>query len=375
MRNYVNHNNIIFNGIVTEKCFITYLKTRVALQWIIDLGDKYHIEVISTTNKIFDISNCLVGIVLGIDSHFAKCHLYFSKKHLETIDVTGCNLYGHLLSITPLHLLNNCPHNQSFIEHVPLCGLQVFGTPVIDVNCSNCLQSVSSPCGNSVWCEQCAPGFRPPDCKRTCQTGYFGVNCLQTYIVPNTNSSYKQVTCNITGEVEEESTYTERNSSLQSIPIQTMGQGTTVGEMKTYILAGSVVILAIVCIALAIVLGKNQAIIARRTGQHRQKRNQASSKLQSQTTLLEEYENASIVEGIELTSVTSSGMQQDTEPSNPLYINVVTVNAGNSNSNSDNNTEGQNNRSKEGGQIVYSGLRQVTIDEPGPSIYQALSRA
>ena len=50
-----------------------------------------------------------------------------------------------------------------------------------DVDCSRCLQMDEVPCGNGYWCETCAAGWKPPDCREPCELGYYGVNCLETY--------------------------------------------------------------------------------------------------------------------------------------------------------------------------------------------------
>ena len=50
-----------------------------------------------------------------------------------------------------------------------------------DVDCSRCLQTDAVPCGNGYWCETCAAGWKPPDCREPCDPGYTGVNCVETY--------------------------------------------------------------------------------------------------------------------------------------------------------------------------------------------------
>lgn len=50
-----------------------------------------------------------------------------------------------------------------------------------NIDCDHCLQNDASPCGNGYWCEQCAQGWKPPDCRQPCDPGYHGINCLETY--------------------------------------------------------------------------------------------------------------------------------------------------------------------------------------------------
>ena len=47
-----------------------------------------------------------------------------------------------------------------------------------DIDCSRCRQSDAEPCGNGYWCETCAAGWKPPDCREPCDPGHHGINCL-----------------------------------------------------------------------------------------------------------------------------------------------------------------------------------------------------
>ena len=370
LRDLYDHTSIIFNGTLTDKCNITYPETQDTLEWIIDLGDVYHIEAISTTNKMLHYGNCISKLSTGTEKlphDYHRCHLQFSminhssSIHLE--DITRCDLYGHLLTIVPVY---NCIFDKSPVAYVPLCEVEVLGKPYIDINCSHCLQYDSSPCGNGVWCEQCAPGWRPPDCKRTCQAGYFGINCQQKCVVPDKYSCCTWITCNkVTGEVEEGSMCIEWHTSFQSVP-KPKCSGISLIQL--------IVILAGVCVVLAIVVWRKQTIIAWYKSQQGSKMNKASIKPQRQQTLAE-YENVNTAHQMELSSETPSVVckQEVTKPSKQLYINVATVNAENSGYNSDKNSERQYNRGKGGSDMEYSSLCTATIDKPTPSIYEALS--
>ena len=50
-----------------------------------------------------------------------------------------------------------------------------------DIDCDRCLQDDVNGCGNGYWCETCAAGWKPPDCREPCDIGYRGINCLDTY--------------------------------------------------------------------------------------------------------------------------------------------------------------------------------------------------
>ena len=50
-----------------------------------------------------------------------------------------------------------------------------------DIDCTRCLQDDVNSCGNGYWCETCAAGWKPPDCRQPCDIGYRGINCLDTY--------------------------------------------------------------------------------------------------------------------------------------------------------------------------------------------------
>ena len=73
----------------------------------------------------------------------------------------------------------------------------------VDIDCSRCLQTDAVPCGNGYWCETCAAGWKPPDCREPCNPGYYGVNCLETYdwqgridsVTQNSNSIILTFTC------------------------------------------------------------------------------------------------------------------------------------------------------------------------------------
>ena len=64
----------------------------------------------------------------------------------------------------------------------------------LNIDCLRCQQQTNSPCGNGIWCDTCLPGFRPPDCRRSCDPGYFGVNCAEvvSFDWNGTTKAYKE---------------------------------------------------------------------------------------------------------------------------------------------------------------------------------------
>ena len=70
-----------------------------------------------------------------------------------------------------------------------------------DMNCSRCLQTDADPCGNGYWCETCAAGWKPPDCRDPCDPGYHGINCLETYNWQGTLHAVELGNDNVTIEI------------------------------------------------------------------------------------------------------------------------------------------------------------------------------
>ena len=254
--------------------------------------------------------NCITELRVSTEKseNYHTCHVHFSEN-LESI--CECDLYGHQLTIVPVTCYTSI---ETYAGYVPLCALEVLGRPYIPVNCSNCLQSASSPCDNGLWCKQCARGWRPPDCKRTCQAGYFGVNCHQKCIVPDKYSCCTWITCNkVTGEVEDDSVCIEWHSFPQSATTQASFQVSPVYKIVTYILVGIIAILVTACVVFT-------------TFMHKSKK-KASSKLQRPRTLTK-YDYTSVEDMTDLTTKASSTApkQKAVKQSNEIYTYVETGN-------------------------------------------------
>ena len=150
--------------------------------------DTYSFFYIRHDTLWYHIYGLFRSFIGEIETNTMTCWIgFYGDIYCNSIDkVKGSRLYFHLNRDYFLYDIAKCiPFIQFAFRDLKYH---------IDIDWSRCKQHNGSPCGNGIWCETCLSGWRPPDCRRSCDPGYLGINCVNEYSFDwnGTTKAYKE---------------------------------------------------------------------------------------------------------------------------------------------------------------------------------------